>query len=138
MNTPKYAMGNRSVSPLRGTVPSSSAKPKYYSAEEVNKIVRNAFEPKLQFLMRELEDRQQTIAKLNNKLNANDERLLEQSALLEGLLRRQKEAPQTQAFVTNTINQLLNDRLKQHWETIAARLQQLGEQVSSRFDPKRL
>jgi hypothetical protein len=46
MNTPKYAMGNRSVSPLRGTAgntTSSSGKPKYYSADEVNKIVRSAF-----------------------------------------------------------------------------------------------
>ncbi len=82
MNTPKYGIGNRSVSPLRGNATSSSNKPKYYSADEVNKIVRSAFEPKLQFLMRELEERQQTIAKLNNKLNANDERLLEQGALL--------------------------------------------------------
>lgn len=52
MNTPKYTVGaNRSVSPLRG---STSTKPKYYSSEDVNKIVRNAFEPKIQFLMREL------------------------------------------------------------------------------------
>lgn len=58
MNTPKYVMGNRSVSPLRGTganTTSSSGKPKYYSADEVNKIVRSAFDPKIQFLMRELE-----------------------------------------------------------------------------------
>lgn len=90
MNTPKYTIGaNRSVSPLRGST-STASKQKYYSAEEVNKIVRSAFEPKIHFLMKELEERQQTIARLNNKLNANDERLLEQSALLEGFMKRQK------------------------------------------------
>ena len=40
MNTPKYGINPaRSVSPLRST----TGKPKYYQAEDVNKIVRNAF-----------------------------------------------------------------------------------------------
>lgn len=80
-------MPNRSLSPLRG---STAAKPKYYSSEEVNKIVRSSFEPKLQFLMGELEDRQQTIARLNNKLNENDKKLLEQSTIIDNYLKRQK------------------------------------------------
>lgn len=104
----------------------------------MNKIVRGAFEPKLQFLMRELEERQQTIARLNNKLNANDERLLEQGALLEGFLKRQKEGPQMQTFVVGTINQLINDRMKQHWDSLSARIQEIGQQVRQRFDQKRL
>jgi hypothetical protein len=138
MNTPKYsAVGNRSVSPLRGTSTTAS-KPKYYSSEEVNKIVRNAFEPKLQFLMQELEERQQTIAKLNNKLNANDERLLQQSSLLEACLKRQKEAPHVQSFIVSTVNQLINDKMKQHWEVLAGRMREIGQQVQERFDQKRL
>jgi hypothetical protein len=65
MNTPKYSANlNRNVSPLRST-----SKGKYYSAEEVNKIVRSAFEPKIQYLMEELEEKQKVIGKLNNKLN---------------------------------------------------------------------
>ena len=106
MNTPKYSVGaNRSMSPLRG---SSSVKPKYYSAEDVNKIVRNAFEPKIQFLMQEIEERQQVIAKLNNKLNENDEKLLHQSTLIEGYLRKQKDVPHLQSYLVTTINQLIN------------------------------
>lgn len=40
----------RSISPLSN----SASRPKYYSAEEVNKIVRNSFEPKIQYFMQEL------------------------------------------------------------------------------------
>ena len=41
MNTPKYAVNPaRSISPLRS---STITKPKYYQAEDVNKIVKNHF-----------------------------------------------------------------------------------------------
>lgn len=57
ISTPKYtANSNRhttSVSPLRNNHSGHSAhKPgKYFSAEEVSKIIKTNFEPKLQFLM---------------------------------------------------------------------------------------
>lgn len=49
-NTPKYSgslhRAAGSTSPMRST-----AKGKYYSAEEVYKIMRTSYEPKIQFLM---------------------------------------------------------------------------------------
>lgn len=53
-----------STSPLRTT-----PKGKYYSADEVYKMMKTNFEPKIQYLIQELEDRQQIIARLNNQLN---------------------------------------------------------------------
>jgi hypothetical protein len=57
INTPKYSQPSSrqtsSVSPLRNNHSGHSAhKPgKYFSAEEVNKLIKMNFEPKIQFLM---------------------------------------------------------------------------------------
>lgn len=134
MNTPKYSVNlNRNVSPLRST-----SKGKYYSAEEVNKIVRSAFEPKIQFLMEELEEKQKVIGKLNNKLNENDEKLIQQRNMIEALLRKGKEGHHTHASIVATINQIINDKTKQHWETIGAQIKQISSKVQQEYDPKRL
>lgn len=115
MHTPKYTMnltrssGHTSVSPLRSNTPKTG---KYFSAEEVNKMLKGNFEPKLHFLMQELEDRQQIIAKLNNKLNENDEKLLQQSGIIESFARKQKDQTQWQSYIVGTVNQLINDKTR--------------------------
>ncbi len=70
MNTPKYGGGSRnalSPSPHRTT-----PKGRYFSAEEVNRLIKVNFQPKIQFLTQQLQERQKVIAHLNDKLNEND------------------------------------------------------------------
>ena len=75
-------------------------------------MLKGNFEPKLHFLMQELEDRQQIIAKLNNKLNENDEKLLQQSGIIESFARKQKDQTQWQSYIVGTVNQLINDKTR--------------------------
>jgi hypothetical protein len=47
-------------------------KNKSFSNEEVSKIIRMSIEPKLNYLKRELDERQRIISILNEKLDEND------------------------------------------------------------------
>jgi predicted phage tail protein len=141
MHTPKYNINlNRhtthatSPSPLR-----SAPKPsRYFSNEEVHKLIKANFEPKIQYLMQELEDRQQIIAKLNNKLNENDEKLMQQSSLIDNLLRKNKETTNWQSYVVATVNQLINDKSKQYWDTIGQQLKNITLKVQHDLDSKKI
>ena len=54
------------------------AKIRYYSQEEVVKIIKNYLDPKLQVLKREIDEKQKYIKHLNDKLNDNDLRIRQQ------------------------------------------------------------
>lgn len=88
--------------------------------------------------MGELEERQQIIARLNNKLNENDKKLLEQSSIIDNYIKRQKEVPNIQGYIVATVNQIVNDKLKQHWEVLSAQIKRVSDKIGQKYDAKKL
>ena len=125
--TPKYSQSvARSISPLR-----NSGKIKMYTHEEVQKIIKQGVEPRLQHLQHELENRQQKITYLNEKLNQNDELLTHMRSKLEHQVHNKQSPPHN---ILSSINQLINDKVKAYWETITAQLNQIGDEVKKKYD----
>lgn len=38
----------------------------------------------------------------------------------------------------SAINQIINDKTKQYWETISSQIKQIGEKVQQKFDHRKL
>lgn len=48
-----------------------------------------------------------------------------QKSLIEGYARKKGDPSQMHSFVISTVNQLINDKTKQFWETIMGQLKQV-------------
>ena len=133
-STPKYSNNIRhSVSPLR-----SSNKQRYYSAEEVNRIVRASFQPKIKYLIDELEARQQAIGRLNNQLNANDQKLIQQTQIIDSYSHQQKNHHQAYSQLPSIVSQVLNQKIKQFGNGVARQLNNIAVIVQDKYDPRQL
>jgi hypothetical protein len=43
-----------------------------------------------------------------------------------------------QSYIVGTINQLINDKTKQAWETISTQLKQIAAKTKAEVDPKKM
>ncbi len=46
--------------------------------------------------------------------------------------------PNVQSYVVSTINQIINDKMKQHWEALSSQIKRMSEKLNQKFDQKKL
>ena len=46
--------------------------------------------------------------------------------------------PNLQSYIVATVNQIVNDKLKQHWEVLSAQIRKVSEKIGQKYDAKRL
>lgn len=110
-------MRNRSPSPLQ-SYPQQQQK-KYYSREEVSQILRAMVESKLSGIYQEVEEKQQMIRTLNDKLNRNDTQLQNATKQIYDLSLQCSQASERQLEGTvDLINRMLNEKLQGYWNVV--------------------
>ena len=58
--------------------------------------------------------------------------------MIDSYAKKQRDMSHIQSYIVGTINQLINDKTKQAWETIGSQLRQIASKAKAEVDPKRI